>query len=296
MVSPNQVSCVIPYAGAEKYISEVVSSALSQGFGEIIIVNDGFDSRPLSSFLLQPTVKIISHLKPAGCPLARNAGIKAVSNPYVVLLDHDDVLCPGYLPAMLSWIEKKQLRCAAATLFYIGESSRRVGSIVSRHPDFFLPSGFFAEARLIAEAGYFPDSLSDDLLFFNAIRKLADLTTCPSAKVLYRIHPKAESSLNTSAWWAFNQLLPLYNNGTHSLETLNLIARNYAAGGVVPSGMEDRFISRSPAFVRLASRNAYACWLNRDFIGIIRYGCSLVFHLPALYHTFRYKWSRARTH
>ncbi len=294
MLSSKQVSCVIPYAGAEKYISEVLGSALSQGFGEIIIVNDGFDTQPLEPFRSHPSVKIISHAKSVGCPLARNVGLKAVSNPYVVLLDHDDVLCPGYLSAMLAWIEENKLRCAAATLYYIGESSRRVGSIVSRHPDFFLPSGFFSETSLIAEAGYFLDTLSDDLLFFKAIRQLTKLTTCPSAKVLYRIHPKAESSRNTMAWWAFNRMLPLYYNGTLPLARANAIAREYAARGVIPSGMENLFASDSSAYVRQISRNAYACWLNRDLIGFVRYGSHLVFHLSTLLHMFHYKWRHAR--
>lgn len=295
MLSPKQVSCVIPYAGAEKYISEVVGSALSQGFGEIIIVNDGFDAGPLEPFCSQPTIKIMSNGKSVGCPLARNVGLKAVSNPYVVLLDHDDVLCPGYLSAIISWVEENKLRCAAATLYYIGESSRRVGSIVSRNPDFFLPSGFFSEISLIAEAGYFLDSLSDDLLFFDAIRLLTKVTTCPLAKVLYRIHPKAESSLNTVAWWAFNRMLPLYYDGTLPLARMNAIAREYAAKRVVPSGMENLFASDSSAYVRLISRNAYACWLNRDLIGFARYGSHLVFHLSTLLHIFRYKWGRARS-
>ncbi len=294
MPTPSQVSCIIPYAGADKYISEVVGSALSQGFGEIIIVNDGFDPAPLAAFSTNPTIRIITNAKSIGCPLARNVGIKAVANPYIVLLDHDDILCPGYLSAIISWVKENRLRCAAATLLYIGESSRRIGSMVSRHPDFFLPSGFFAETTLIAEVNYFPDSLSDDLLFFRAIRKAAKLTTCPSAKVLYRIHPKAESSRNTMAWWAFNQLLPLYYDGTYTLEKANAVAREYAAHGTVPPGLEGRFVSNSAAHVRLASRSAYACWLNRDLPGLIRYGAKLLRFLPQMIHLARYKWSRAR--
>jgi glycosyltransferase involved in cell wall biosynthesis len=292
MPTPSQVSCIVPYAGADKYIAEVVASALAQGFGEIIIVNDGFDPAPLMDVAKMPSIKIIGHAKSLGCPLARNVGLKVAANPYVVLLDHDDILCPGYLSAIMAWVAENRLRCAAATLLYIGESSKRVGSIVSRHPDFFLPSGFFAEASLMAEVGYFPDSLSDDLLFFRAVRRVTKLTTCPTAKVLYRIHPKAESSRNTMAWWAFNQLLPLLDAGTYSLEKANAVARDYAAHGTVPPGLEARFDSYTSAHVRLAARNAYACWLNRDVPGTLRYGGKLLRQLPQMIHLLRYKWGR----
>jgi len=295
MIKPEQVSCVIPYAGAVNYIAEVVGSALAQGFGEILIVNDGFDAQPLSIFSKEPSVHIIQLTKSVGCPLARNVGLKACAKSYVVLIDHDDVLCCGYLRTILAWVEQHQLRCAAATLRYIGESAGRVGRIVSRHPDFFLPSGFFSEVSLIAEIGYFPDSLSDDLLFFRAIRQHTKLTTCPAAQVLYRIHPKAESSRNTTAWWAFNQLLPLLDAGTLTLPAANQIARDYAALGKIPAGMESRFASAQPSVVRFLSRSAYACWLNRDAAGLLRYGVKLVWHLPELIRMVRYKWGRSRS-
>ena len=291
MIEPAQVGCVIPYAGAVDYILEAVNSALAQGFGEVIIVNDGADPQPLAILSPERRVKIIHLQQSAGCPRARNTGIEACTRPYVVLLDHDDVLCPGYLPAMIEWVEKNRLRCGAATLYYIGENSQRVGSIVSRHPDFFLPSGFFSEVALIREAGFFPDSLSDDLLFFRAIRRLAKLPTCPAARVLYRIHPKAESSRNTTAWWVFNQLLPWYDEGTHSLADVNRMAREYAGQGRIPAVLKGRVLSNSQPLVRLIGRNAYACWLNRDVKGVLKNAGKLLFHLPEMIRLARYKWS-----
>ncbi|MEI9897549.1 MAG: glycosyltransferase family A protein [Chthoniobacter sp.] len=156
------------------------------------------------SLSLASLVSAIIHLpQPIGCPNARNVGIKACLTSYVVMLDHDDLLRAGYLAAMISWVAERDLRCAAATLHYIGESPARVGMLVSRHSDFVMPSGFFSEIKLLAEIGYFPDSCGDDLLLFRAIKKITSLTTCPQAGVLYRIHPQAESSRNTYLWWAF---------------------------------------------------------------------------------------------
>lgn len=292
-VTPEEVSCVIPYAGAQDYIAEAVSSSVSQGFAETIIVNDGFAPEQLQPVAALRGVRIVDLPKSVGCPNARNTGLKACTTAYVVFLDHDDVLQDGYFTAMSAWVREHELKCAAATLRYIGENSRRVGVIVSRHPDFFMPSGFFSEVALVREAGGFPDCYSDDLLFFRALRKLVNLTTCPNAGVLYRIHPKAESSRNTIAWWAFNQLLPLHDAGRFSLAEIHLMAKRYAQEGVSPAGLEAQLTGSEAARVRLFSRSAYACWLNRDFPGMTKYGLKLLGDLPSLAALARRKWAKA---
>jgi glycosyltransferase involved in cell wall biosynthesis len=295
MIESCQVSCVIPYAGAVQYLEEVVGSALGQRFGEVIIVNDGFPPAQLDIVANRPGIRIIHLPKSIGCPNARNLGIKSCTTPYVVLLDHDDLLCNGYFTAISAWVTENKLRCAAATLKYIGENSQRIGVVVSRNPDFFLPSGFLSETSLIAEIGYFPDSYSDDMLFFRAIRKVARLTTCPAAGALYRIHPQSEISRNTKTWWAFNQLLPLYDQGSFTLAELNTIAREFAGKGIIPAGMESRFRGENAATVRFLSRSAYACWLNRDFAGVARYGIRLLCHAPELGRLVRKKWMKTNS-
>jgi glycosyltransferase involved in cell wall biosynthesis len=266
-VSPDQISCVIPYAGAEKYLTGVLASATQQRFQEVIIVNDGCNPQPLKVAASQPGVRLI-HL--------------------------DDLLCEGYVEAMISWVTERRLRCAAATLRYIGENPARVGAVVSRNPDFFLPSGFFSEVRLLQEVGYFPDSCGDDLLLFQAIRRVTELTTCPGAGVLYRIHPRAESSRNTLLWWAFTRLLPLYENGERSLPEINRIAREYATDGTVPDELEWRLSGSDAAHGRLLIRSTYASWLNRDLAGVLRYGLKSLRYLPDLIRLARFKWARPR--
>jgi len=288
-LTPDQVSCVIPYAGAQKYLADVVGSAVRQRFHEIVIVNDGFDPQQLAVVATLPQVRVIHLPQSVGCPNARNLGIKACRTRYVVMLDHDDLLAGGYLPAILSWMGSKGLRCAAATLRYIGESPKRVGAVVSRHPDFFLPSGFCCEVALLAEVGYFPDSCGDDLLLFKAIRKVTTLTTCPEAGVLYRIHPQAESSRNVKLWWAFTRLLPLYEQGRRSLSEINAIARTYTATGEIPAGLETLLADSTSAQTRLLARSAYACWLNRDLPGLVRYAGKIVGHIPELWRLVRVK-------
>jgi len=292
-ISPDDVSCVIPYAGAQCYIGEVLRSAVEQRFHEIIIVNDGCDPGQLAEAARQPQVRIIHLPQSVGCPNARNVGIKACLTPYVVMLDHDDLLREGYLPAMISWVTQHGLRCAAATLRYIGENPARVGALVSRHPDFFMPSGFFSEISLLSEVGYFPDSCGDDFLLFRSIRQVTKLMTCPDAGVLYRIHPQAESSRNTRLWWAFSRLFPLYEQGDLTLAEVNRVAREFAANGAIPGGMESRLSGLGEANARFLARSLYACWLNRDLPGFLRYGVKLLRYLPDSLRLALLKWRKA---
>jgi glycosyltransferase involved in cell wall biosynthesis len=289
-ITSDKVSCVIPHGGTAKYLKETVVSASGQGFSEIIIVNDGGPPNELDFCATIPRVRIIQMERKGGVGNARNRGIKECKTPYVVLLDHDDVLCEGYLNAICAWMMQHQLRCAAATLRYIADDSRRVGFVVSHASDFVLPSGFLSEISLIAEVGFFADSSSEDLIFFRSIRQTTRLTTCPDAQVLYRIHAQSGSSLNAKAWWACTQMLPLYYQGQLTLKEINLIAGEFASSGAIPAGMESWLYGEASAKVKVLSRSAYACWLNRDIIGMARYGVSLIRHLPELGRFVRRKW------
>ena len=292
MIEAKQVSCVIPYAGAEKYIGEAVESALAQDFREVIVVNDGFPPGQLAAIAKRPGVRILHQPQAVGCPNARNLGLKSCVTSHIVLLDHDDLLCDGYFPAISSWVSENQLRCAAANLRYIGEDSRRVGAVVSRHEDFFMPSGFFSELSLIAEIGYFLDTCADDLFFFRSIRQATRLTVCPQAGVLYRIHPQAGSSVNTRALWAFSRLVPLYDEGIFSLAEINRIARDYGSRGIIPAGLEMALQDDDSVAARFAARSAYASWLNRNPAGVLKYGAQLTRHLPMALRIVAKKWKK----
>jgi glycosyltransferase involved in cell wall biosynthesis len=290
-ITSDQVTCVIPHGGSEKYLKETLDSAVVQQFGEIILVNDGGPLVPLEGLAGALGVRIVHLEQPGGAANARNVGIKASKTPYVVLLDHDDVLCEDYLTNISAWIARHQLRCAAARMKYIGDDSRRVGVVVSRASDFFLPSGFLSEISLIDEMGYFSDSISEDVLFFKDIQKITKLTTCPDATVLYRIHAQSGGSTNAKAWWACNQLLPLYFQGTLTLPEVNLMAREFASRGIIPAGFESQLRGEGLVAARLLSRSAYACWLNRDLVGMARYGVNLTGYLPELGRIARRKWN-----
>jgi glycosyltransferase involved in cell wall biosynthesis len=286
------VTCVIPHGGSSRYLLETLKSAVEQRFAETILVNDGGPLPPIEALTKPfPEIRVVQLDQPAGAANARNVGIRACKTPYVVLLDHDDVLCKDYLPEISEWVVKNQLRCGAARMRYIGDDSRRVGVVVSRATDFFLPSGFFSEVSLIEEVGFFSDSISEDIIFFKDVQKRTTLRTCPHSTVLYRIHAQSGGSTNAKAWWACNQLLPLYFEGALTLPEVNLLAREFADRGVVPAQFESRLRGKGIATARLLSRSAYACWLNRDLVGMLRHGVQMTRFIPEVSKIVGRKWN-----
>jgi glycosyltransferase involved in cell wall biosynthesis len=97
-------SIIIPCYNDGIYALEAIDSCLQQKFPahEIILIDDGStdNSQDLASnrFAGEPRVKIIS--KPnGGLSSARNHGINHATGDFIVFLDSDDQIAPGFLSA-----------------------------------------------------------------------------------------------------------------------------------------------------------------------------------------------------
>lgn len=99
MVKP-LVSIVTPCYNDGKYINECVNSILNCGYSNIeqIIVDDGSDkeTKDILDSLNFPNVKVI-HKKNEGVCIARNVGIEAANGKYILPVDADDILKPGFV-------------------------------------------------------------------------------------------------------------------------------------------------------------------------------------------------------
>lgn len=96
------ISVIIPVYNAEKYLSNCISSLLSQSLQsfEIILVDDGSkDSSPLlcDEFAKKdPRIRSI-HLENGGPAYARNHGSLQAQGDYIAFVDSDDYVAPNYL-------------------------------------------------------------------------------------------------------------------------------------------------------------------------------------------------------
>ncbi len=99
-----EITVVVACFNQGEFLDDAVASVLAQTFGsfEIVVVDDGSTETATVdavSRLDWPRTRVIRQ-ENRGLPGARNAGIAAAKGRYVVPLDADDELAPGYLAAL----------------------------------------------------------------------------------------------------------------------------------------------------------------------------------------------------
>lgn len=95
MTEPCLVSVIIPVYNVERYLTECVSSVLSQAYRniEVILVDDGStDGSPAlcDEFARQDGRVSVMHKKNGGLSEARNSGVDMAQGKYVIFVDSDD--------------------------------------------------------------------------------------------------------------------------------------------------------------------------------------------------------------
>jgi glycosyltransferase involved in cell wall biosynthesis len=94
------VSIVVPCYNGGRFIDQLLQSLAQQTFRdfETIIVNDGSTDEATRAKLasLDPSIRVINQ-ENRGLSGARNAGIAAAKSDFVLVLDCDDEIEPGYL-------------------------------------------------------------------------------------------------------------------------------------------------------------------------------------------------------
>ena len=99
------VSIVIPCYNPEEFLLEAVASARAQAYApiEIVLVNDGTTSAKGREVLKAAAQKVDRYIEQPnrGLAAARNAGFSAARGRYIVPLDSDDLLEPGFVSEYL---------------------------------------------------------------------------------------------------------------------------------------------------------------------------------------------------
>ena len=96
-----KVSVIIPCFNQGLYLDEAVESVLAQTFQdfEILVVDDGSTDEATIKMLkdyARPKTRVI-HTDNQGLSMARNNGILEARGDYILPLDADDKIGPGYL-------------------------------------------------------------------------------------------------------------------------------------------------------------------------------------------------------
>jgi len=131
------VTIIIPTYNYGAYISAAIESALTQSYRhiEILVVDDG--SVDDTAEIVKRYADRLSYLyKPnGGISSARNLGIREAAGEYIVFLDSDDTLSPGYVETSLN-----HLAMEAPYVGYVYSQVRyfEASTGASRYPPFGL--------------------------------------------------------------------------------------------------------------------------------------------------------------
>jgi glycosyltransferase involved in cell wall biosynthesis len=101
-----RVAVVIPVRDGAELVLDAVESARAQGpvVTELVAVDNG--SRDATVSVLERAGVRVLHEPIAGAGAARRRGLDATTAPYVMFLDHDDVLVAGALAELARTIER----------------------------------------------------------------------------------------------------------------------------------------------------------------------------------------------
>ena len=120
-----KVSVVIPCYNDGRFLHESIGSVISDPYKdlEIIIVNDGSTNEETLTILNQykkDGYNVLSHPN-KGVTYTRNAGVKAAKGEYILPLDADNRIKPGYLSKATQFLDKGTFDIVYAKPSFFGE-------------------------------------------------------------------------------------------------------------------------------------------------------------------------------
>jgi len=143
-----KLSVVIPLYNKEKYIQRAIKSVLAQQLAvdEIVIVDDGSTDASVSQVEAIESNKIkLVRQSNQGVSVARNVGVNACKNDYVLLLDADDLWLTNFTEEITLLIKQYPQAALFATAYAFKEDQRiipaKLKAVPSNKgliPDYFL--------------------------------------------------------------------------------------------------------------------------------------------------------------
>jgi glycosyltransferase involved in cell wall biosynthesis len=124
------ISVVLPVYNGEKYLTEAISSILSQSFKdfELIIIDDGSTDKSISIIekFQDDRIKFLKNEENKGLVFSLNRGIKESSGKYIARMDCDDIALPHRLKIQYEFMENNP------EIGLCGTFVKRFGSILRR--------------------------------------------------------------------------------------------------------------------------------------------------------------------
>ena len=162
------ISIIVPVYNVEKYLKPCLGSIVTQEFSgkfEVIIVDDGSkdDSGAIAdSYGLMPNVLVI-HQVNGGLSAARNAGLRVSRGKYIMFVDSDDMIGPGYLEAMWSRLVQTSADFVTSTFRYMSDDGL-IGEIENDRASWMVPWGRLYRRKVWNRLGFPVGAWYEDLI------------------------------------------------------------------------------------------------------------------------------------
>lgn len=207
------VSVVVPCFNAGAFLDECVGSVLRQGVAdiELIVVDDGstdVETREVLDRLARQhgRVKVV-RTENRGPGAARNVGLNRATGRFILLLDADDLLGDGFLPAALATLEARpdcDLAYADVEVFGLRNELWTTGPLVRQgeiYLENWLPPALLLRRAAIERAGTYDPAMPpyEDWDFGLRLHEAGvRFVKVPGVRSLYRI--RANSLIRSRVW------------------------------------------------------------------------------------------------
>lgn len=193
------ISIIVPVYNGELFISECISSILSQtvSYFELIVVDDGSVDGTVAKcvpFMNDPRFSLHS-ISNRGVTKAREYGFKQSHGQYILFVDADDSIQPRYLENFVNHIhENTQLICLETEERMLGPEEF-IRQMLLYKAEWRIPEKMYL--RSILEDSFFNISrrinIGEDLIanvsLLGSLRSIQFISPCESGDYIYRDNP-----------------------------------------------------------------------------------------------------------
>lgn len=150
------LSVIIPVCNRSTYLREAIISAMEQEVGqiEVLVVDDGSDrdcAQQIRRICEETGARLIVNERNLGVSASRNIGIRESTGTYLVFLDDDDLMAPGFVKVALASMDDEVQVVIGRTQLISGISTRRFKKVKAYYN--YLQDKY--HHRPVDEFGYF---------------------------------------------------------------------------------------------------------------------------------------------
>lgn len=204
-LSSPMVSVVVPAYNASKFLAETLDSVLLETYSplEVIVVNDGSKDDTLkiaTDYALRDTRVVVIDQPNGGVCRARNHGIQKAKGKYILPVDSDDILLPGFIEwAVLVMEQDTQMKAVVPKAEFFGArtgpwSLKPFSKKLLARKNMIPATALYRKIDWERCGGYYEglQAREDWEFWISVLKNGGQVCTSPQLALRYRIHPESK--------------------------------------------------------------------------------------------------------